>query len=78
MQHPLTCISSIGEKFMILYHGSHVAVSEPKLIRQNHFLDFGSGFYTTTNKTQAAAFAEKVYRRRKKGGKIVNIYTFDE
>lgn len=63
---------------MILYHGSNVAVSEPKLIRQNRFLDFGSGFYTTTNKTQAAAFAEKVYRRCKKGGKIVNIYTFDE
>lgn len=35
---------------MILYHGSNVVVSEPKLIQQNRFLDFGFGFYTTTNK----------------------------
>lgn len=45
---------------MILYHGSNVIVSEPKLIEQNRFLDFGFGFYTTTNKTQAIGFADKV------------------
>ena len=28
---------------MILYHGSNVVVSEPKLIQQNRFLDFGFG-----------------------------------
>lgn len=32
---------------MLLYHGSNVVVSEPKLIQQNRFLDFGFGFYTT-------------------------------
>lgn len=37
---------------MIVYHGSNVIVSEPKLITQNRFLDFGFGFYTTTNKEQ--------------------------
>lgn len=63
---------------MILYHGSNVVVSEPKLIKQNRFLDFGFGFYTTTNKKQAVSFAEKVYRRRKEGGKIVNVYEIDE
>ena len=63
---------------MILYHGSNVMVSSPKLIRQNRFLDFGFGFYTTTNKMQAIAFADKVYKRRKEGGKIVNIYEIDE
>ena len=31
---------------MILYHGSNLVVSEPKLIQQNRFLDFGFGFYT--------------------------------
>ena len=46
---------------MILYHGSNVVVSEPKLIQQNRFLDFGFGFYTTTNKKQAIGFADKVY-----------------
>ena len=63
---------------MILYHGSNVVVSEPKLIPQNRFLDFGFGFYTTTNKKQAIGFADKVYKRRKDGGRIVNIYEIDE
>ena len=26
---------------MIIYHGSNIMVSEPKLIQQNRFLDFG-------------------------------------
>lgn len=62
---------------MILYHGSNVIVKEPRLIEQNRFLDFGNGFYTTTNKEQAENFAKKVTVRR--GGKpIVNVYEFDE
>ena len=62
---------------MILYHGSNTIVKEPKLIEQNRFLDFGYGFYLTTNKTQAENFAQKVVVRR--GGKpIVNVYEFDE
>lgn len=62
---------------MILYHGSNVVVEHPKLIEQNRFLDFGYGFYTTTNKEQAENFAQKVIVRR--GGKpIVNVYEFDE
>lgn len=63
---------------MILYHGSNVVVSEPKLIPQNRFLDFGYGFYTTTNKAQAVAFSDKVFKRRKGGSKVVNIYEIDE
>lgn len=63
---------------MILYHGSNVIVSTPMLVPQNRYLDFGYGFYTTTNKTQAIAFADKVFKRRKEGGKIVSIYEFDE
>lgn len=63
---------------MILYHGSNVIVSEPKLIEQNRFLDFGFGFYTTTNKAQAIGFAGKVTKRRKDGEKAVSIYEIDE
>lgn len=63
---------------MILYHGSNVIVSEPKLIEQNRFLDFGFGFYTTTNKIQAIGFADKVAKRRKEGRKAVSIYEIDE
>ena len=34
---------------MILYHGSNVEVSEPKLLKVQRTLDFGKGFYTTTD-----------------------------
>lgn len=63
---------------MILYHGSNVIVAQPKLIQQNRFLDFGFGFYTTTNRKQAIAFADKVYKRRREGSRVVNIYEIDE
>lgn len=63
---------------MILYHGSNLTVSEPKLVVQNRFLDFGFGFYTTTNKIQAIGFADKVTKRRKDGVPTVSIYEIDE
>ena len=62
---------------MILYHGSNVVVKNPKLIEQNRFLDFGYGFYTTTNKVQAENFAQKVVVRRG-GTPTVNIYEIDD
>ena len=62
---------------MILYHGINMIVKTPILIKQNRYLDFGNGFYTTTNKEQAVNFAKKVTFRR--GGKqAINIYEFDE
>lgn len=62
---------------MILYHGSNMIVREPRLIKQNRYLDFGNGFYTTTNKDQAENFSKKVATVR--GGKpIVNVYEFDD
>lgn len=63
---------------MNLYHGSNMIVQQPRLITQNRFLDFGFGFYTTTNKSQASNFATKVIKRRKFGKPIVNSYFFNE
>ncbi len=63
---------------MIVYHGSNVIVNSPHLITQNRYLDFGFGFYTTTNKEQAIGFSEKVYKRKKEGSKEVSIYMIDE
>ncbi len=63
---------------MTLYHGSYVAVEKPKLIEPNRTLDFGAGFYTTTNKEQAINFCEIVYRRHQSGSKIASVYEFDE
>ncbi len=66
--------------FAVLCYNSliNVVVCKPQLIHQNRFLDFGFGFYTTTNRAQAIAFADKVFQRRCEGGKIVNIYELDE
>ena len=63
---------------MILYHGSNVVVDKPALIPQNRYLDFGFGFYTTTNQQQAIGFADKVTKRRKDGCKTVSTYEIDE
>lgn len=63
---------------MMLYHGSNVTVDHPKLIRQNRYLDFGFGFYTTTNRDQAADFARRVTKKRKIGVPTLNIYSVDE
>lgn len=62
---------------MILYHGTNLIVDKPILIKRDRFLDFGNGFYTTTNKEQAITFVRKVALRR--GGKpIVNAYEINE
>jgi len=53
-------------------------VDKPVLLAQNHTLDFGSGFYTTTNESQARSFSEKVRLRRKSSKAIVNVYSLDE
>lgn len=52
-------------------------VEKPRLVRQNRFLDFGFGFYTTSELPQAKQFAKKVTERRG-GSPIVNVYEIDE
>ncbi|MDR0856123.1 MAG: DUF3990 domain-containing protein [Clostridiales bacterium] len=61
---------------MELYHGSNIAVREPKLVVQNRFLDFGFGFYTTANREQAKIFADKVTVRRG-GSPVISVFSFD-
>jgi len=50
---------------MKLFHGSNLEVSEPRLIEQIRGLDFGAGFYLTTNEAQANRFSDIVVNRRK-------------
>ena len=38
---------------MILYHGSTVIVDKPEIRLGSSFLDFGTGFYTTSSYEQA-------------------------
>lgn len=49
---------------MTVYHGSNVEVKEPMILKPNRELDFGNGFYTTTNLEQAVAFAKRVTQNR--------------
>ncbi|MDR1974266.1 MAG: DUF3990 domain-containing protein [Bacteroidales bacterium] len=63
---------------MKLYHGSNEIVENPKLLENQRPLDFGNGFYTTTNLEQCRVFARKVLYRRKVGKAIVSCYELDE
>jgi len=67
---------------MTLYHGSDQIIEIPELRPSIRTLDFGPGFYTTTNKEQAVNFAVKVYDRSIRAGdtpkgKFINIYEAD-
>lgn len=42
---------------MKLYHGSTVIVQNPVILDKQRLLDFGKGFYTTTNQIQAERWA---------------------
>lgn len=45
-----------GKTYMKLYHGSNVIVDNPKIIKSDRALDFGTGFYLTTDFEQARKF----------------------
>lgn len=63
---------------MLVYHGSNLAVEAPRLIEQNRYLDFGPGFYTTSNRDQAVEFSRKVMRREGGGIPTVSVYEVGE
>lgn len=62
---------------MICYHGSDTVVDVPRILEAKRPLDFGGGFYVTTNKLQAVAWAKKVAIRNNTDHKCVNCYSFD-
>lgn len=43
---------------MIIYHGSLEIVEMPVILEKQRLLDFGLGFYTTTNQKQAERWAQ--------------------
>ena len=60
-----------------MYHGSNIKVESPNLSLSRKNLDFGAGFYTTENKTQAVDFSQKVMIRKGQKSRSVSIYNFD-
>lgn len=63
---------------MILYHGSNVEVREPRLLRVQRNLDFGRGFYTTSDFGQAQSWARRSVRIRKQGAAVVTCYELED
>lgn len=58
---------------MIAYHGSTMEIQRPDVLHSKRNLDFGMGFYVTSNKEQAERWAERKAMRF--GGKpTVNLY----
>lgn len=63
---------------MILYHGSNVKVKEPILLKVQRELDFGKGFYTTSDMEQAARWAWRTAKRRGESSAFVTVYEVNE
>lgn len=63
---------------MILYHGSNVAVRSPKLLINQRDLDFGKGFYTTSDFEQATRWAKRTAARLRHTDAFVTVYTVDD
>lgn len=62
---------------MLLYHGSNVQVRNPHIIKSNRNLDFGTGFYTTSDYEQAKRWAIIKAKRLREGKSFVTCYDFD-
>jgi hypothetical protein len=60
-----------------VYHGSDILVKGPKIMQPIRALDFGSGFYTTTNIEQAKSFAKKVQDRNGSSQTHISIFTIN-
>jgi hypothetical protein len=64
-------------KSIQVYHGSDILIKNPKIIQPVRALDFGHGFYTTTNIEQAESFAKKVQDRNGSKETHISIYTLN-
>ena len=64
---------------MRLYHGGTEPVQKPMIIETQRLLDFGKGFYVTSNQEQANRWA-MIKQNRNSNNTIatVSVYEFDE
>lgn len=63
---------------MILYHGSDVEVTNPKIIKSEKGRDFGCAFYLTPIKEQAERMAKRKQRMNKSPSAIVSVFEWNE
>ena len=62
---------------MTIYHGSDISIMQPEILESDRYLDFGIGFYTTSNREQAERWAQKVCTRNNSNKQIISVYNFD-
>jgi hypothetical protein len=62
---------------LTVYHGSTICIEKPCLLPANRRLDFGPGFYTTTDLAQAQRWAQIKKRRMMTPDGRVSVYAFD-
>ena len=67
----------LNKKNILIYHGSDTIVENPKITQPVRALDFGAGFYTTTNIIQAKSFAKKVMNRNKSSKSYISTYSIN-
>ena len=77
MSKSLTFKELLAKKSIKVYHGSDMLIKEPKIIQPIRALDFGPGFYTTTNVNQAKSFSKKVKDRNGSSKGYVSVYILD-
>ena len=63
---------------MILYHGSNTEVKNPQILRSRRLLDFGAGFYLTSDYEQAKKWAIRTTGRRAEGSPVISGYHVDD
>ena len=63
---------------MLLYHGSNVTVEKPNIIQSERTLDFGTGFYLTTDFEQAKRWAILTTSRKKEVIPTVNVFEIED
>lgn len=60
-----------------LYHGSNMEVSKPRLMQSKRLLDFGNGFYLTSDYEQAKKWAVRTTDSRSVGKATVSVFDVD-
>lgn len=63
---------------MILYHGSNIEIHNSKIIKSKRLLDFGTGFYLTSDFNQAERWAKRTAGRRNEGYPTVSVFHLAE
>ena len=63
---------------MIVYHGADQIVEKPDVRHSFRPLDFGKGFYVTTNREQAERWARRKADLYRKDKAYVNVYEMSE